>query len=50
MLFRSNTRGQEDNINSLREKAKGSGKEAKAAADNLLMAQLSKLRAARGGR
>lgn len=37
----------EDNVNSLREKAKGGDKKA---ADNLLMAQLSKLRAARTGR
>jgi hypothetical protein len=43
----TNTRNQEDSINSLREKAKGGDKKA---ADNLLMAQLSKLRAARGGR
>jgi len=42
-----NTRAQEDNINSLRERAKGGDKKA---ADNLLMQQLSKLRAARGGR
>ena len=42
-----NTRGQEDNLNQLREKAKGGDKKA---ADNLLMQQLSKLRAARGGR
>ena len=43
----TNTRSQEDSINSLRERAKGGDKKA---ADNLLMAQLSKLRAARGGR
>ena len=42
-----NTRAQEDNINSLREKAKGGDKKA---ADNLLMQQLSKIRAARGSR
>jgi hypothetical protein len=42
-----NTRSQEDNINNLREKAKGGDKKA---ADNLLMQQLSKLRAARTGR
>ncbi len=42
-----NTRAQEDNINSLREKAKGGDKKA---ADNLLMQQLSKLRSARTGR
>jgi len=41
-----NTR-QEDNINSLREKAKGGDKKA---ADNLLMQQLSKIRSARTGR
>lgn len=40
----------EDNINKLREQAKGSGKQAKQAADNLLMQQLAKLRAARTGR
>jgi hypothetical protein len=40
----------EDNLNKLREQAKGSGKQAKAAADNLLVAQLQKLRAARGSR
>ena len=42
-----NTRAQEDNINSLREKAKGGDKKA---ADNLLMQQLSKLRSARTSR
>ena len=42
-----NTRSQEDSINNLREKAKGGDKKA---ADNLLMQQLSKLRAARTGR
>ena len=42
-----NTRAQEDNINSLREKAKGGDRKA---ADNLLMQQLSKIRAARGSR
>jgi hypothetical protein len=42
-----NTRAQEDNINSLREKAKGGDKKA---ADNLLMQQLSKIRSARGSR
>jgi hypothetical protein len=42
-----NTRSQEDNINSLREKAKGGDKKA---ADNLLMQQLSKIRSARTGR
>jgi hypothetical protein len=41
-----NTR-QEDNINSLRERAKGGDKKA---ADNLLMQQLSKIRSARTGR
>jgi hypothetical protein len=45
-----NTRSQEDSINSLREKAKKGGKEGIQAADNLLMAQLSKLRSARTGR
>lgn len=45
-----NVKSDEDNINKLREQAKGSGKEAKAAADNLLVAQLAKLRAARTGR
>jgi hypothetical protein len=40
----------EDNLNKLREQAKGSGKQAKAAADNLLVAQLQKLRASRGSR
>ena len=43
----NSNRSQEDSINSLREKAKGGDKKA---ADNLLMAQLSKLRAARGSR
>ena len=43
----ANTRGQEDNISRLREQAKGGDKKA---ADNLLMAQLSKLRATRTGR
>jgi hypothetical protein len=43
----SNTRNQDDNISQLREKAKSGDRKA---ADNLLMAQLSKLRAARGGR
>ena len=43
----NNTRGQEDQIGKLREQAKGGDKKA---ADNLLMAQLSKLRAARTGR
>jgi hypothetical protein len=42
-----NARSQEDNINSLREKAKGGDKKA---ADNLLMQQLSKIRSARTGR
>jgi len=42
-----NTRSQEDNINNLREKAKGGDKKA---ADNLLMQQLSKIRSARQGR
>jgi hypothetical protein len=40
-------RGQEENISKLREQAKGGDKKA---ADNLLVAQLSKLRAARTGR
>jgi hypothetical protein len=40
----------EENLNKLREQAKGSGKQAKAAADNLLVAQLTKLRAARTSR
>jgi hypothetical protein len=40
-------KGQEESINKLREQAKGGDKKA---ADNLLMAQLSKLRAARTGR
>ena len=43
----TNTRGSEDSIAQLREQAKGGDRKA---ADNLLMAQLSKLRAARGGR
>lgn len=42
-----NVRAQEDNINALRERAKGGDKKA---ADNLLMQQLSRLRSARGGR
>jgi hypothetical protein len=42
-----NNRSQEENLNQLRERAKGGDKKA---ADNLLMQQLSKLRAARGGR
>jgi hypothetical protein len=42
-----NTKSNESDINSLREKAKGGDKKA---ADNLLMAQLAKLRATRGGR
>ena len=42
-----NTRSQEDSVNALREKAKGGDKKA---ADNLLMQQLGKLRAARAGR
>jgi hypothetical protein len=45
-----NSKGQEESISKLREQAKGRGKEATQAADNLLVAQLSKLRAARGGR
>jgi hypothetical protein len=44
------TRAGEDSIQRLREQAKGSGKEAIRAADNLLVAQLQKLRAARTGR
>lgn len=40
----------EDNLNKLREQAKGSGKQAREAADNLLVAQLQKLRASRTGR
>jgi hypothetical protein len=43
----TNNRGQEDSINSLRERAKGGDRKA---ADNLLMAQLTKIRAARGSR
>ena len=43
-------RGPDDNISKLREQAKKGGKEGIQAADNLLMAQLSKLRAGRGGR
>ena len=43
----TNTKGEQDSINKLREQAKGGDKKA---ADNLLMAQLSKLRAARTGR
>jgi len=42
-----NTRGPEDQISKLREAAKGGDKKA---ADNLLVAQLSRLRAARNGR
>ena len=42
--------GSDNSINSLREKAKEGGKAGKAAADNLLVAQLNKIRAARGGR
>ena len=42
-----NGKGQEDSINSLREKAKAGDKKA---GDNLLMAQLSKIRAARTSR
>lgn len=42
-----NAKSQEDSINALRERAKGGDKKA---ADNLLMQQLSKLRAARAGR
>jgi hypothetical protein len=41
---------QGDEVSGLREKAKGRGKEATQAADNLLVAQLSALRAARGAR
>jgi hypothetical protein len=43
----SNTKGPADNIEKLREQAKGGNKQA---ADNLLVAQLSRLRANRGGR
>jgi len=43
-------KGSETSINSLREQAKEGGKAGKAAADNLLVAQLNKIRAARGGR
>lgn len=43
----TNTKGEQDSINKLREQAKGGDKKA---ADNLLMAQLSKLRASRNGR
>ena len=42
-----NTKGQEESISKLREQAKGGDKKA---ADNLLMAQLSKLRAGRASR
>jgi hypothetical protein len=42
-----NTRSQEDDLNKLRERAKGGDKKA---ADNLLMQQLSKIRSARTGR
>ena len=42
-----NTKGEQESISKLREQAKGGDKKA---ADNLLMAQLSKLRASRGGR
>jgi hypothetical protein len=42
-----NARSQEENLNTLREKAKGGDKKA---ADNLLMQQLSKIRAARTSR
>lgn len=42
-----NNKGEQESISKLREQAKGGDKKA---ADNLLMAQLSKLRAARGGR
>jgi len=42
-----NVKSQEESISKLREQAKGGDKKA---ADNLLMAQLSKLRAGRGGR
>jgi hypothetical protein len=42
-----NARAQEDNINNLREKAKGGDKKA---ADNLLMQQLNKIRSARTSR
>ena len=45
-----NVKSEEDNINKLREQAKGSGKQAKQAADNLLMQQLAKIRASRTGR
>ena len=43
----TNNKGEQDSINRLREQAKGGDKKA---ADNLLMAQLSKLRASRNGR
>jgi len=45
-----NVKNEEDNLNKLREQAKGRGKQATAAADNLLVAQLQKLRASRTGR
>lgn len=45
----SNVKSQDENINSLREQAKGRGKEATQAADNLLVAQLNRLRASRRG-
>ena len=43
-------RGQEDTTARLREQAKQGGKAGRQAADNLLVAQLAKLKAARGGR
>lgn len=45
-----NVRSPEDDVAKLREKAKQGGKEGTRAADNLLVAQLNKLRAARGSR
>jgi len=45
----SNVKSQDENLNSLREQAKGRGKEATQAADNLLVAQLNRLRASRRG-
>ena len=48
MYYRENDQVvKKDNIEKLREQAKGGDKKA---ADNLLMAQLSKLRASRNGR
>ena len=43
----TNSKGEQDSVERLREQAKGGDKKA---ADNLLMQQLSKIRAARGSR